>query len=59
MSKPVVGVHRDQHGAAGVVILRELVTCPVCGQVVTMLVNRDGCTRCVACDQRYVEKKDQ
>ena len=51
--KPIVGFHRDAHGVAGLIMLPTPAPCS-CGRMVALLVNRDGATRCVECDEQYL-----
>lgn len=47
---------KDEHGAVGVVWLREPIACK-CGRATCLVMNRDGVSRCLSCDMDYVEEK--
>ncbi len=39
------------HGEAALVVLPGAVECPTCHRAVRLVINRNGRTRCVACDE--------
>lgn len=55
---PAFGLHRDEHGVCTLAFLAEPVPCE-CGRMAAALVNRDGATRCLACDNKYRAEKEK
>lgn len=55
---PAFGLQADEHGVCTLAFLTESVACE-CGRMAGALVNRDGATRCLVCDELYLKNKEQ
>lgn len=55
MKQPALIVAHD--GRVARIVLSTPIAC-ACGRMVMMVINRDGKTRCIECDEVYVKRKE-